>query len=114
VTQKDLYGNDTMEVWRTIKEQVREILKRFPEARNNDFYLQWLWLKYYAGISVALPFLPIEDIKKVGGHLETVRRTRQEIQNDEGQYEADDDVKRARRKKQKEVRDRRRDEHGLG
>src|SRR5579875_1174621 len=44
------------------KDQVLYLLERYPAARNNDFYLQLLWLKQFGGI-VELPWIDWEKIK---------------------------------------------------
>ena len=81
---------------RKTRAEVREFLERFPDARNNDFYVQWLWLKYYGGMS-DLPYLEWGRIKQVSGKLETVRRARQKIQNDDHEFPPTDPEVLARR-----------------
>ena len=68
------------------KEQVEHILKNYPSARDNDFYLQLIWLKLFGGLSTKLPFLKWPEIEAVSGQLESVRRVRQKIQNEDGHY----------------------------
>jgi hypothetical protein len=80
---------------RGTKGEVRDLLRRFPDARNNDFYLQWLYLQYYCGID--LPFLNWEKLEEISGRLETVRRVRQKIQNDDGEFLPTDPLILARR-----------------
>ena len=76
--------NQIVKNLQTVKAQVQELLERYPETRNDDFYLSYLWLKYYQ--KLPLPFLPFRDITGVGGRLESVRRTRQIIQNEEHRF----------------------------
>lgn len=79
------------------KDQVLDLLERYPSARNNDFYLQWLWLRHYGRIP-DLPFIEWEQIKHFAGRLETVRRVRQKIQNTEGRFlPTDPDIIKRRR-----------------
>lgn len=65
------------------KEQVLYLLEKYPAARDNDFYLQLMWLRTFGDLKTKLPFIEWEDIKKVGGQLESVRRSRQKIQNED-------------------------------
>jgi hypothetical protein len=69
---------------RTIKKQVLYLLERFPASRNNDFYLEWLWLKTFPKID--LPWLQWEELAKVSGKTQTVSRLRRRIQNEEGKF----------------------------
>jgi hypothetical protein len=71
---------------KTKKEQTEYLLAKFPGARDNDFYLQYMWLKMFGGIRQPLPFLDWEDITKIGGQLESIRRVRQKIQNVDLKY----------------------------
>lgn len=83
---------------KTIKQQVLYILGKYPQSRNNDFYLQWLWLKTFPKIS--LPWLEWEKFCKVSGKPQTVTRMRRRIQNEEGKFlPTDPEVLRARKKR---------------
>lgn len=87
-----------------VKEQVCELLERYPQSRNNDFYLQWLWLRSYGGLS-DLPFLEWDEIKHLSGKFETIRRVRQKIQHVEGRFPpTDPDVVKRRLAREKEFR----------
>ena len=59
------------------EEQVRYLLGKYPEARDSDTYLEWLWMRYFKGIN--LPWLEYQKLAEFS--LETVRRTRQKIQS---------------------------------
>src|SRR5579883_2802336 len=85
------------------KDQVLYLLERYPAARNNDFYLQLLWLKQFGGI-VELPWIDWEKIKANSGKLESVRRVRQKIQKEMGLFQPADPGIEARREKQRKVR----------
>src|SRR5579875_1839813 len=84
------------------KDQVLYLLERYPAARNNDFYLQLLWLKQFGG-KVELPWKDWEKIKANSGKLESVRRVRQKIQNEIGLFQQTDLVIKARRDKQRKM-----------
>lgn len=66
------------------KDQVKYLLKTYPETRSNDLSLQLAWLHIFGKIK--LPKIQQQIICKFSGALESVRRTRQKIQNDEGLY----------------------------
>lgn len=70
---------------KTAKLQVRYLLEHYPNTRNNDFYLQILWLRYFGGLK-ELPFISYGDVFKFSGKLETLRRMRQKIQNESGEF----------------------------
>ena len=89
--------------YRTAKQQVLHLLKNQPQARNNDFYLQWLWLRTFAKVN--LPWLQWERFLKYSGKLETVRRVRQKIQNEEGRFlPTDPKIREIRQKRSEAVR----------
>ena len=88
-----------------MKDQVLELLERYSDTRNNDFYLQWLWLKYYGGLP-DLPFLDWKRIQYLSGKFETIRRVRQKIQNDEGKFRpTDPEVDKRRKKRERRIRE---------
>lgn len=88
---------------KTRKLQVKYILKTYPESRNNDFFLKWLWLRIIAKIDV--PFVTWNKIQQHSGQLESVRRVRQKIQNTEKQFPpTDPKVIKARRWKSETMR----------
>jgi len=101
--------------FRGMKGQVEDLLRRYPDARNNDFYLIWLWLKEFSGLEVSfsnnpvkIPFnylwLEYEDFKKIAGRLETVTRARRKIQAEGLFLPTDHKVLFRRRRKQKAMR----------
>lgn len=91
----------TPDRFKSVKEAVRSLLDRFPDCRNDDDLLAWYFMRYTQGIE-----LPWEDFQKIKSlKLETVRRCRQFIQNDEGLYPpTDPQVLEKRRAKQKSFR----------
>ncbi|MBM3897629.1 MAG: hypothetical protein FJ358_03780 [Thaumarchaeota archaeon] len=64
--------------FRTTTEEVEYVLSKYPEARNNDFVLQWFWLKEVVGLN--MPDIPWQKFQQLAGKLGTIRRTRQKIQ----------------------------------
>jgi len=101
--QLDLAGNETLSSFKQVKKQVIEILEHYPETRNNLFYCQLLCMKYYAHVD--LPFIPYDQIRKVSGSLETVRRTRQKIQNEEKLFPPTDPaILERRRRREQDIR----------
>ena len=85
------------------KEQVSYLLEKYPATRNNDFYLQLMYLRVFGGIP--LPYIEWTDIRALSGRLESVRRVRQKIQNEDHMYPpTDSDVIAAREKRAKAYR----------
>lgn len=88
---------------KTRKEQVEYLLEKYPNARNNDFYLLLLWLRHFGDLNI--PWIEYRDIRKLSGSLETVRRVRQVIQNVDGHFvPTDEEVLRKRRTKERLMR----------
>ena len=87
-----------LEKLRTVKERVEYILEKYPNARNSDLYLTILYLRKFTELGRYIKYIPYEVIKKYDGIFETIRRTRQKIQ-EEGKYlPTDPNVLRKRRK----------------
>jgi hypothetical protein len=75
-----------IEKFRTTRERVEFILKKHPNARNSDFYLVILYIRYFVPeLAKYIDYIPYEIIRKYDGLFETIRRTRQKIQ-EEGKY----------------------------
>ncbi len=74
--------DEVLQELRTVKDRVLYLLEKYPATRDNDFYLQYLYLKYFH--QLPLPYLDYEMFKGVS--LESVRRVRQKIQNEEHRY----------------------------
>lgn len=87
---------------RTKRDQVLALLERYPQTRDNDFYLQLMWLRQFGNLSVAIPYIPFNEIQKLGGSLESVRRVRQKIQNEDGLFPPSLEVQ-AKRGKRAEI-----------
>lgn len=78
--------SNVLEELKTRKQQVEYILENYPATRENDFYLSLMWLKIFGGLSVSIPFIPWDEIKKVGGKVDAAIRVRRIIQNVEKRY----------------------------
>lgn len=89
---------------KTVKSQVLYLLDRYPDTRNNDFYLLILWLKYFGGLGDHISFIPYDKMKKLSGKAESVRRVRAKIQNKEGLYLATEGVRKKRKDREDDFR----------
>jgi len=79
---------------RTKKKRVEYLLRRYPDTRNNDTYLEWLYMRKFHRLP--LPFLTMRQLASI--NLEGVRRARQKLQ-EEGRYlPTNPEVMRRRRK----------------
>jgi len=86
---------DRLKTW---KERVEWVLARFPQARNDDFYLWLLCVRFFAPeASKYIRYIPYRVFKKFP-HFETVRRVRQKLQAT-GKYLPTDPKVLKRRKK---------------
>jgi len=86
VTELDEYKDKRLlERLRTIKDRVEYILSNYPDARNSDLYLTILYLRKYTELGKYIKYIPYENIKKYDGIFETIRRTRQKVQ-EEGRF----------------------------
>lgn len=83
----------------TIKQQVENILRAVPSARNSDDELQIIYMQK-AGMNLSPK--QIEVFKQLPS-METIRRIRQKLQ-EEGKYPASENVNEARYNKFKKVR----------
>jgi len=84
------------------KTKVRSILAEHPTARNNDGSLQAYFIYKYCRHLVTTdidgkPAIRLENLKNLPP-LETIRRSRQIIQNDNGEYLPTDPAVRRERK----------------
>ena len=83
----------------TAKERIEYLLRKYPEARNSDFYLLILYIRNFVPeLSKYIKYIPYEVIRKYDGLTETVRRARQLVQS-EGRYlPTDPEILRKRRR----------------
>jgi len=88
-----------------IHDKVLEILRKYPEARNSDNVLVLLFWsenddKYFQRV---IDLLGTHNIARLTA-LDTIRRWRQKIQNEENLYKAERHVIEGRLEKQVEMR----------
>jgi len=76
---------ELLEKLKTVKERVEYILQKYPNARNSDLYLTIIYLRKFTELGKYIKYIPYEIIKKYDGVFETIRRTRQRIQ-EEGRF----------------------------
>jgi len=85
------------------KDQVAYLLEKYPDARNHDFLLTFLWLRIFGNFKI--PQVQWEIICKFSGALEGVRRTRQKIQNEQHRFPPTDKrIREARRRRSEAYR----------
>jgi len=75
LSDKEVYSYDID----TIEGRVIAILRKYPETRNNDLLLQWIYLQENFGLK--LPPLSSQHLKD-GGIMGTISRCRRTIQNE--------------------------------
>ena len=63
----------------TIKDQVEDILRTYPQARNDDRLLVLLYWKHQ-GVNLDIPYDIIDSLVSP----ESIRRVRQKLQNEDG------------------------------
>jgi len=104
--EDDVAEQEVLEELRTVKERVEYILRKYPEARNSDFYLIVLYIrKFEKKLSKYIKYIPYEVIRGYDGLFESIRRARQYIQNTEGKYlPTDPEVLKKRRIKEQAIR----------
>ena len=87
-----------LEKLRTVKERVEYLLERYPNARNSDLYLTILYLRKFTELGKYIKYIPYEVIKKYDGIFESIRRSRQKIQEEGRFLPTDPDVLKRRRR----------------
>lgn len=92
---------------KTIKQQVEECLKRFPEARNDDkFLIPCVWALFYPHLLFnngdGRKSVVLNDIMKLPS-TETIRRVRQKFQS-EGLYQASKETQLKREENEERMR----------
>ena len=60
-------------------ELTKYLLEKYPDTKNNDFYLQWVWLKDIE--KVDLPEMPWRKFEQLAGKMGSIRRARQKVQS---------------------------------
>ena len=85
----------------TIRNNVVEILKKYPQTRNDDnlLVIRYLLRLGYAirrGNKISIDLLEFENFPS----FESITRARRNLQNTEGMYEAEEEVIEKRKEKQ--------------
>jgi hypothetical protein len=87
--------------FKTKKEEVEFLLEKYPATRENDFYLQLMWLKIFGHVNI--PYIDWNSLKDFSGTLETVSRVRRKIQNEYGKYLPSKETQKQRLSKRKVI-----------
>lgn len=87
--------------FKSTTDQVEHLLSKYPEAKNNDFYLQWVWLKEIEGLD--LPEMPWRKFQQLSGKMGSIRRARQKVQS-MGKHLPSDEKILQRRKRWRNIR----------
>lgn len=72
---------DTKEEFKSVKKAVRSVLASYERARNDDKFLTYM-VYQIMGYHMSIPF---DEFSKMPP-LETIRRARQRIQHDDGEF----------------------------
>jgi hypothetical protein len=86
-----------MNKFQSVKKLLYEVLKNYPETRNDDTLL-------YIKCCEVLGAKTIDDMKHISLSVVTVHKIRQIIQNKEGLYKPDPDVQEKRKQREQEMR----------
>jgi hypothetical protein len=76
--------SDIADILDKVKDRVERLLELHPEARNNDLLLQWIYCFEY--LKLDMPILPKKLLSEQPSLMESIRRVRQKIQNEEKLY----------------------------
>lgn len=82
----------------TLKEIVKDVMRRHPETRNSDNVLYFTILQEMGADT-------LEEAKYLNVNLISIHKTRQIIQNKEGLFPPTEDIKQIRAKRNSEIRD---------
>jgi hypothetical protein len=88
----------TIEEFKNTKAFVTYVLEHYPDTRNSDN-------KLYVQCCKLLGAETMDDIQDLNLSIVTVHKVRQKIQNKEGKFLPDDNVKVVREQREVEVRD---------
>lgn len=69
--------------FKSTKEKVRDILHRYPSARNNLPMTYLLYLKHHSKLGKYIPFIPPKEVNEVIPNPDTIARARRFIQRTE-------------------------------
>lgn len=82
----------------TVKDLVLHVLKTKPNTRNSDTLLYLEACKYIGAKT-------IEDIERIGLNIISVHKIRQVIQNKEGLYLPDKEIRSERKRRSSDIRE---------
>lgn len=82
----------------TLKEIVKDVMRRHPSTRNSDNVLYFTILQEMGADT-------LEEAKYLNVNLISIHKTRQIIQNKEGLFPPTEDIKQIRAKRNSEIRD---------
>ncbi|MEM5009403.1 hypothetical protein WKH57_01650 [Niallia taxi] len=88
---------EVLKEFQTTKELLEYVLDNFPETRNSD-------TKLYITSAKLRGAKTLDDLDKINLNLISVHKLRQKIQNKEGKYQADPEVKYIREERAKEIK----------
>ena len=99
-------GSKILDEFKTVKARVEYILRKYPEARNDDRYLWLMYVREFdPDMNKYIKYIPYKVLKNAVS-FETLRRVRQKIQNSEGRYPpTDPEVARKRRIRSEVIRE---------
>ena len=88
-----------------VKEKVRYVLSQFPETREGGPLLTILYVwKYCEGLDIDINYIYKKYLAGELSDTETIRRTRQKIQNEEKEFLPDYSTKERKDSREKEIR----------
>jgi len=87
----------TIPTMKKVKERVRYILEKHPSTRGNDMILLWRYYREFESDRIKLSFRKFQDLMRATS-METIRRTRQKIQEGEELLPTDKTVLKRRRR----------------
>jgi|GEM_PF-3060670 len=83
---------------KTVKQRVEYLLRKYPKARESDFYLIILYLRKFTPLGRYIEHIPFELMREYEGIFETIRRVRARLQS-QGKYLPENPEVLKRRKK---------------
>lgn len=98
----DMEGS-TIPTLKKVKERVRYILEKYPPTRGNDMILLWRYYREYESDKLNLSFRKFKDMLRATS-METIRRSRQKIQEG-GEFLPTEKTVRKRRRREGIIRE---------
>ena len=90
----------TEEKLKKVRDNVRELLRKYKEARNNYNFLVMQYWNEVNGLNLDIP---IDVLRNITSAL-TISRECREVQNKEGLYRSDKQIQRLREQAEEEMR----------